>query len=170
MGSSGTSWRLLMFLQWLMLPGVFDDGVGDFSAFLDGEGVTNDTFGIEHFSLDSVIGDCDEAGAMIEDDTTHDRVGARASVTGAAMTCNNGDVAVVWLQPLALAVGSVACWVSVAIVEDDSFGDRGSLIGSVNEHGALVNVGVSGEDKVYTATFENGHDMLAHFDELAFAI
>ena len=31
-------------------------------------------------------------------------------------------------------------------------------------------MGVSGKDKIYTATFENGHDMLAHFDELAFAI
>ena len=60
---------------------------------------------------------------MIEDDTAHDRVGARASVTGAAMTGNNGDMTIVWLQALALAVGSVACWVSIAIVEDDSFGN-----------------------------------------------
>ena len=88
-GSGGTGWLLLIFLQWFSLPGVFDDSVGDFSAFFDGEGVTNNTFGIEHFSLDGVIGDCDEAGAVIEDNTAHDRVGARASVTGAAMTGNN---------------------------------------------------------------------------------
>ena len=97
--------------------------MGNFSTLFDGEGITNNTFGIEHFSLDGVIGDCDEAGAVIEDDTAHDRVGARASVTGAAMTGNNGDMTIVWLQALALAVGSVACWVSIAIVEDDSFGN-----------------------------------------------
>ena len=122
-GSSGTGWLLLIFLQWFRLPGVFDDGVGDLPAFFDGEGVTNNAFGIEHFSLDGVIGDCDAAGAVIEDDTAHYRVGARASVAGAAMTGNNGDMAIVWFQALALAVGSVACRVSIAIVEDDSFGN-----------------------------------------------
>ena len=107
---------------------------------------------------------------MIEDDAAHERVGAGAAVGGATVAGGHGNGAVVGVQALALFVGTIAIRVAVFVVENDTFGDGRSVVSAIDEHGAFVDVGVTGEDEVDATAFEDGHDVLAHFDELAFPI
>ena len=91
-------------------------------------------------------------------------------VLDSAVSGDDLNHSVVWVESGAFAVCSITGRVAIAVVKDDSFGNGGGVVGSVDEHGAFVDVGVAGEDDVDAAAFENGHDVLTHFDELTFFV
>lgn len=158
------------FCQSFRLPRIGDRGVLDYAFFGDGEGVTKVSFEVDHFGGESVTGDGDEAGAVLDDDAFHEGDGAAATDAGAAVSGDDLNHSVVWVESGAFAVGSITGRVAIAVVKDDSVGNGGGVVGSVDEHGAFVDVGVAGEDDVDAAAFENGHDVLTHFDELTFFV
>lgn len=144
------------------LPWFCDDGLLDAAGFMDGEAVPDFAVEIEHFDVDGVFVDGDEAGAIFDDDSFHDGAGAPAADAGATVTGDDGDGAIVRTEAGAFTVGAVAGGVAVAIVKDDSFGGGGGVVGAIDEHGAFVDVGVAAEYHIDSAAFEDGHDVFAH--------
>ena len=78
--------------------------------------------------------------------------------------------AVVRLKAFALLISAIAFGVAIAIIKHHSLSGRGGLVGTIDEHGTLIDMRVPGEDNVHAARFEDRHDVLPHLDELDFLV
>ena len=69
-----------------------------------------------------------------------------------------------------LEVGSVSVRIPVPIIQDHPEGIGGRDVGPVEQHGALVNVRMPGQDHINPVILQNRHHHFTHLDQLVLKV